>query len=220
MRLFDRWRSAEVPADVGAGFWAAEAAAMQRAIVTALAGAERARSGAVPARLELSPGAEGRVVVVWRNVIVGFVPPDRAAPLRDQLAAAGKGTLVAPGSVVELGGQRRMWVGEGEPVGEPPADELAAPPTTIFGIHLPGTTPRETTTARRWVLAVGSHSWEVREGTDLDVVLLRRRLAEAAPGSTIHVLVWGEPVAIDLGSDARVTLSDPVTGEVEVLHPR
>ncbi|MCM3659731.1 hypothetical protein M3148_01795 [Georgenia satyanarayanai] len=219
MRLFDRWRSAEVPADVGTGFWVAEAAAMQRAIITALAGAECSRS-AVPARVELSPGAEGRVVVVWRNVIVGFVPPDHAAPLRGQLAAAGKATLVAPGLVVAAGGQRRVWVGEGAPVGEPPADELAPPLTTIFGINLPGTTPRQTTTARRWVLAVGSHSWEVREGTDLDVVLLRRRIAEAEPGATVHLLVWGEPVAIDLGSDARVTLTDPVTGEVEVLHPR
>lgn len=219
MRLFDRWRSAEVPADVGAGFWVAEAAAMQRAIVTALAGAERSGS-AVRARVEFSPGAEGRVVVAWRNVIVGFVPPDRAAPLRDQLEAAGKGTLVAPGSVVEVGGQRRIWVGEGEPAGEPPADELAPPPTTIFGINLPGTTPRETTTARRWVLAVGSHSWEVREGTDLDVALLRRRIAEAEPGATVHVLVWGAPVAIDLGSGDRVTLTDTRTGEVEVLHPR
>lgn len=219
MRLFDRWRSAEVPADVGPGFWVAEATAMQRAIITALGAAERAHPR-VPARLELSPGAEGRVVVVWRNVIVGFVPPEHAAPLRRQLEVAGKATLVSAGVVVEVGGRRRIWAGEGDPTGSPPVDELAAPPTTIFGMNLPGTGPRETTTARRWVLAVGSHSWEVREGTDLDVALLRRRIAEAEPGSTIHALVWGEPVAIDLGGDARVTLTDPVTGEVEVLHPR
>ncbi|WP_413452596.1 hypothetical protein AA0Y32_09965 [Georgenia phoenicis] len=219
MRLFDRWRSTEVPADVGPGFWVAEAGALQRAIVTALGADARGRPE-VRARLELSAGAEGRVVVVWRNVIVGFVPPDHAAPLRRQLEAAGRATLVAAGSVVRADGQWRIWLGEGTPVGEPPADELTPPPATIFGISLPATTLRETTTARRWVLAVGSHSWEVEEGTDLDVALLRRRIAEAAPSATVHVRVWGEPVAIDLGGDARVTLTDPVTGEVEVLHPR
>ncbi|WP_193311409.1 hypothetical protein [Georgenia satyanarayanai] len=219
MRLFDRWRSAEVPADIGPGFWVAEAGAMQRAIGTALGGADRSRS-VVAAHLELSAGAEGRVVVVWRNVIVGFVPPDHAPPLLPQIEAAGRATVVAPGRVVERDGQLRIWAGEGEPTGRPPTDELSPPPATIFGIALRGSSQRETTTARRYVLAVGSQSWEVRDGADLDVALLRRRVAEAEPGAVLHVRVWGEPVAIDLTVDSPVTLTDPATGEVEVLHPR
>ncbi|HLV04165.1 hypothetical protein [uncultured Georgenia sp.] len=226
MRIFDRRRRPPVPADVGAGFWVAEARGLQRAIGFALTAAERAATTA-PATLQLSPGLEGRVVVQWRNHIVGFVPPAHAASLRAQLAAADGAELVVEGHVVHHDGLWRIWAGPDLPADPPPPDddgEVEPPPTTIFGIALPGRRERRPgrrrTTAPARVLAVGSRSWEVRDGEDVDLALLRTRLAAASPGDTLHVRVWDEPVEVHLGPDARVTLTDPATGAVEVLYPR
>ncbi|MFC4553769.1 hypothetical protein [Georgenia faecalis] len=241
MRLFDRRRPAPVSADVGPGFWVAEASAVQHAIVSALTAAERAGAGG-PATLQLSPGAEGRVVVQWRNLIVGFAPPTSAASLRRQLEAAGKAPVVLDGRVVVApDGLWRIWAGPGEPVGPPPgaeADEIAPATSAIFGIALrgPAASPRRATAPApdgapsseaaaagpvgRQILEVGTHSWEVRDGVDVDLALLRRRLADAAPGATLHVRVWEEPVSIHLAPLTRVTLTDLATGSVEVLYPR
>lgn len=135
MRPLARWRPTEVRADVGAGFWVAEAPAMRHAIVGALTGAECARSAA-SATLVFETGAEERVVVVWRNRFVGFVPPSHAAPLRDRLATAGRARLVTEGQVLERDGVWRVWAGPGAPddAAPGPADELAPPPPRIFGM--------------------------------------------------------------------------------------
>lgn len=228
MRIFDRWRRrAQVPADVGAGFWVAEARALQRAIAFALTAAERAAATA-PATLQLAPGLEDRVVVLWRNHIVGFVPPAQTGPLRAQLAAAEGVDLVVAGHVIRHDGLWRIWAGHDVPGTPPPADdgEVTPAPESIFGIPIPsrlrGTPPspaRRTTARSPLVLGIGAQSWEVRDGEDVDLALLRRRIAAAAPGDTLNVRVWGEPVAIHLTPDTRVTLTDPATGAVEVLHP-
>lgn len=98
------------------------------------------RLAAVPAQLQLTAGREGRVVVLWRNTIAGFVPGDRAGEFRRQLAEAGEARLVADGEVREHSGLWRVWVGSWPPVTvpEPPTDEIAAQPTRILGIPLTG----------------------------------------------------------------------------------
>ena len=139
MKLFDRWRTPEVRADVGSGLWAAEAQSMQRILRGTMTSAER-RLAAVPAQLHFAAGMEGRVVVLWRNTIAGFVPGDRLADLRRQLTDAGEARLVADGEVREHAGLWRVWVGHWPPavVPEPPVDEIAAEPTRILGIPLTG----------------------------------------------------------------------------------
>ena len=139
MKFFDRWRTPEVHADVGPGFWAAEAQAMQRILRSTMLSGER-RLAVIAARLQFTAGVDGRVVVLWRNTIAGFVPGDRAAALRQQLAEAGEARLVADGEVREHGGLFRIWVGSwsGTTVPEPPSDEIAPEPTRILGIPLTG----------------------------------------------------------------------------------
>ncbi len=131
-------RRPEVPAHVEDGFSAAEAPAMQRSILEALGLGDRPAPAVVPARLRVEGGADGRLVLVWRNVIVGFVPPGATAPLAAQLAAAGDATLVAPGAVHHVDGTWRVWVGAVPTGGFPPVpeglDTLAPPETTILGV--------------------------------------------------------------------------------------
>lgn len=203
---------------------------MQRVITDALSAAER-REPRTTAQLRLSPGAEGRVVVLWRRVIVGFVPPAEAAQLRHQLADVGRSPLVTDGHVLRHEGLWRIWAGPGEPPGPPPParpGELQPPPLTILGIPLrgrgsggppPSSRTNEAAPAPVWILAVGTESWEVRDGTDVDLALLRRRVAEAAPGDTVHLRIWEQTVSMHLTPEKRVTLTDP-TGALEQLHPR
>lgn len=138
MSLFPR-RVPPVAADVGDGFVATEAPAMQLAIRSALNVGE-GRRDPVPAELSFEPGAAERVVVRWRNRFVGFVPTSHRAQLRGQLAAAGKAPLVTTGTVYWDGAWWRVWVGPVRPDGPPPVeegyDELKPPPPSIFGIPL------------------------------------------------------------------------------------
>ena len=231
MTFFKRRRPVELEADVGEGFWLSEALGMQRSITAALTAPERGGRG-TSARLEFSLGLEGRVFVTWRNIIVGFVPADHAPRLREQLAAAGKAQLLSDGQVYQHQQLWRIWAGP--PLGDdptpppPPEDgEIEPPQPTLLGIPLPHrrtagrrAAGRSATAgarpATRRILAVDTQSWEVREGTDLDLALLRRRLADAVPGSTIHFRLWGETISVT--PHTRVTLTDPDTGRIEVLH--
>lgn len=227
MRLFGR-RPPDIPADVGGGFWVSETRALQRALVGVLTGAERAERRTTTTQLEFSPGAEGNVVVLWRNAIVGFVPPARTEPLRRQLRDIGKATLVSDGHALDDGNLWRIWVGQGEPDSPPPgpeADQIPPAPNTIFGIALrdrraKASRPRETTTAPPQLLTIDAESWDVRDGTDIDLALLRRRIAAAAPGDTLHLRIWDQTVTVRLTPDTQVTLTDPTTGQIEPLHPR
>ncbi len=132
-----------VPADVGTGFVATEAPAMQPSIRSALRPGEGKR-GPLSIELQFATGAAQRVVVEWRNRYVGFVPTSHLAGIRGQLAAVGKAVLWAPGWVYSDGTYWRVWVGPA-PEGDFPEvaagyDELPEPPPTIFGIPL--TRPR------------------------------------------------------------------------------
>lgn len=264
MGFFDRWRAPQVTVALDEGFWVAETAAMQRAIVPLTMPDD---GSGIPAQLEFTAGAEGRVVVQWRNRFVGFVPPSHEEMIGRQLAVAGKIRLVADGEVRRHGDLWRIWAGpavaDGAPPPPPPIDEIPPETPTIFGIPIaksdrPQTTVRRRTPppapgspsssvpespalasaasaasadgagptassssrSQRWLLAVDDQSWEVRDGTDIDVPLLRRRIAEADPGARLHLRLWEETVTIELTPQARVTLTDPATGVVEVLHPR
>lgn len=136
MALFRR--RPEVAADVPVGFCAAEAPAMQRSILAALGLGDRPAAAVVPARLHVEHGADERLVLVWRNVIVGFVPADASPPLRAALEAAGGASLVVRGAVHRADGTWRVWVGEVPADGFPPVpdglDTLAAPELTILGV--------------------------------------------------------------------------------------
>ena len=131
-------RRAEVPADVVLGFFAAEAVALQRSIVASLGLGPRPTPTALPVRLSVERGAGDRLVLVSRNVIVGFVPADDAPLLARQLDAVGTARLVAPGVVVHVDGTWRVWVGDVPSDGFPPVpaglDTLEAPGFTILGI--------------------------------------------------------------------------------------
>jgi len=128
-----------VTADVGNGFVATEAPAMQRAIAMALLNSEVKKLPLV-VELQFSAGAGERVVVGCRNVYVGFVPVSHLADLRGQLLAAGKAPLRAPGMVYPDGKFRRVWVGappaDGFPAVEAGYDELPEPTPAIFGIPI------------------------------------------------------------------------------------
>ncbi|QAY70507.1 hypothetical protein [Xylanimonas protaetiae] len=128
-----------VVAELRDGFVATEAPALQVSIRAALQPGERG-SEPVSADLRFAPGADGRVVVLWRNRHVGFVPPSHREVLAAQVAAAGKATVQAEGCVYRDGGVRRVWVGPlpaaGFPRVEPGYDELPAPETTLFGFSL------------------------------------------------------------------------------------
>lgn len=245
MRFFSRKKQDVVRAELVDGFWAAEAEAMQTVIVGSMWRAEKKRE-VVDAELEFFGGAEGRVVVVWRNRFVGFVPPERAPELRAQIDALPDAKIVADGQVRPHSGAWRVWVGppwRGESPPPLPADELEPTPPSIFGIQLSGRdakgifrrpqpTPRTASTSpptktpepagagpRRWILAIDRQSWEVREGIDLDVALLRRRVAAAAVGDTLHLRIGEEPVTVELHADTRITLIDGTGEDVEQLHP-
>ena len=121
------------------GFFAAEAVALQRSVVASLGLGPRPAPATVPVRLRVEHGAGDRLVLVSRNVIVGFVPADDAPLLARQLEAVGTTAhLVARGSVVHVDGTWRVWVGEVPTDGLPPVpaglDTLQAPGFTILGI--------------------------------------------------------------------------------------
>jgi hypothetical protein len=129
-----------VPADVGEGFVATEAPAMQQSILSAMRAGE-GKGDPIAADLEFASGAAQRVVVGWRNRYVGFVPTSHLASMRGQLVAAGKAVLTAPGEVYFDGKFYRVWVGVPPVDGYHPAlpggyDELPIPPLTIFGVPL------------------------------------------------------------------------------------
>lgn len=134
-------RRGRVTADVGDGFVAGEAAALQTGLAAALTTVERGSSG--PARVELTFATEdgNHVVIVCRNHTVGFVPPSHEDSVRAQLAAAGRAHLETTGQVYRDGDGWRLWVGpprsEGFPEPEPGADTLAPPQRRIFGLALP-----------------------------------------------------------------------------------
>jgi len=134
-------RRGRVTADVGDGFVAGEAAALQIGLASALTGAERGATE--PVRVELRFETEGgeHVVLVCRNHTVGFVPPSHEEDVRAQLAAAGRAHLETSGQIYRVGDGRRLWVGPpragGFPAPEPGADTLAPPQRRIFGLALP-----------------------------------------------------------------------------------
>lgn len=128
-----------VLAEVGEGFVASEAPALQVAIQAAVLPRERGPEP-VPAELRFGPGAAGRVWVQWRNRHVGFVPASHRESLAAQVAQAGKASVQADGYVYHDGELLRVWVGP-RPAGEFPAveaghDELPVPETTFFGFSL------------------------------------------------------------------------------------
>ena len=125
-------------AEIDAGFWVTEAPALQRAIRNALHGLLTPQTP-VPAELSFDHGLEGRVVVAWRNHIVGFVPADRSADLARQLADAAPAPLVAEGTVHRHGDELRIWAGPewlGDELPQYPASEIEPSPPRIFGIQM------------------------------------------------------------------------------------
>jgi hypothetical protein len=142
VKLFGR--RPHVPAEVGDGFVAGEAVALQTSFTAALDARERAAGDPVNAELVVEPGRGELVVLVWRNVVVGFVPPAHRDTLREQLAVAGNARLVTSGQVFRRDDTWHVWVGPPRaafPETEPGTDRLAAPPCTIFGIALPTPPP-------------------------------------------------------------------------------
>ncbi len=139
MSLF-RHHAEPVTADVGTGFVATEAPALQTAIKSALHVRET-KDVPVPAELTFSAGAVERVVVAWRNRYVGFVPATHLALMRGQLVAAGSAPLVADGEVYWDGQWWRVWVGPQREADDLPRvgisyDELAPQPPSIFGFPI------------------------------------------------------------------------------------
>ncbi len=142
-------RKERVTLEVDDGFHVAEAPALQRAIVQVL-GADKTGGVPVPAELRLEPGRGDALVVVWRNMIVGFVPPERAGGLAARLPG-GRAVGVVPGcvhpemhDVPRDGDDRhgvlwRIWAGpvpEVFPEVPEGLDRLAVPERTILGIPL------------------------------------------------------------------------------------
>ena len=140
MGILDRFRARRpAPADLTVGFWVAEAVAMQRSIEAALAPWERA-DGPFPVDLSFEAGPDGRVLVVWRNRIVGFAPDAAAPALLDRLAD-GPAALGVRGELYRHGSVRRLWAGPRPasglpPVPDPGLDHLPAPPVTVFGLRV------------------------------------------------------------------------------------
>lgn len=228
MRPFPSWhRVHPVVADIGGGFVATEAPALQKAIRGAMRLGEFA-AGELDADLTFEQGAEGRVVVRWRNHYVGFVPETHAPALRRQLAGRGRAALVSPGVVYRDGELWRVWVGEPLPgidLPRPAAgyDSIEPEPATIFGIPVGMWAQRAAHRGHPeqppWVLAVGGSSWDVRDGVDLDLVMFRARIARAGDGDTVQIYLVDEPVTIHLEPGTRITLTPPGGGEPEVLYP-
>lgn len=134
-------RRGQVPADVGDGFVAGEAAALQTGLSEALTGTERGAAGPVRVDLTLVTEDGTHVVLVCRNHTVGFVPASHLEAVRAQLAAAGRARLVTSGQIFRDDGGLRLWVGpphaDGFPAPEPGADTLAPPQRRVFGLALP-----------------------------------------------------------------------------------
>ncbi|NNH08725.1 hypothetical protein [Cellulomonas fimi] len=132
-------RRPHVQALVADGFLAAEAPALQTSIVAALDVRERAVPQPLRAELHVDRGAGDRLVLSWRNVVVGFVPPDRVAALAAQLPDR-KAVVVVPGVVHPSGDIWRVWVGEEPADGFPAApeglDTLPVPEPTIAGLPI------------------------------------------------------------------------------------
>lgn len=135
MRLLHR--TVAVPAILFGGFWAAEASALQRSLAEALTSREQAARAPVPADLRLSRGAGDLLVVTWRNVIVGFVPPDEAPLLGPQLPPGRHDELEVHGVVDHSTGMWRVWVGTPPDGGFPPPavelDTLPPPEDLVAG---------------------------------------------------------------------------------------
>jgi hypothetical protein len=136
--LFRRRRPL-VPLEIIDGFEAAEGRALQRSLTAALRADERAARRDVPTVLEIGPGSGDVLVVIWRNLVVGFVPPDEAMRLR-QLLPTPPVALTIRGVVRWDGGLWRVWVGdppdEGFPASTPHHDTLPEPEDTLLGIPL------------------------------------------------------------------------------------
>lgn len=135
------FRTARVGAEVAVGFHAAEARALQTALLGVLAAAERATGRPVPVDLTVDAGRGDGLVVLCRNQLVGFVPEEHAPPLRVQRERAGRRTrLVLPGLLVLDGATWRVWAGPVPEGGVPAApdglDALPAPQTTVLGVPL------------------------------------------------------------------------------------
>lgn len=209
-------------ADVGVGFVAAEAPALQASIVGTLSADER-RHDEVATTVQFARGTQGRVVVVWRNRNVGFAPAAAAPGLLAQLDRAGRAGLVAPATVRRDGEFWRVVVG-GEPGAGAPLrahDELEPPPFTLFGVPLGDRLQRRQRVqepATTWVLTIDDDSWDVRDGVDADLSALRARIASSAGRGTLHLRIGDDRVAVRLADGARVELTGP-DGSVEVLHP-
>ena len=137
--FLSRNRVPPICADVGGGFVATEAPALQQTIRSALHSGE-GRRVPFPVDLRLASGARERVVVEWRNRFVGFVPTSHLAALRGQLAGAGRTPVITPGILYFDGRYFRIWVGpepaDGFPAIEAGYDELPEPPPSIFGIPI------------------------------------------------------------------------------------
>ena len=134
MKIFGRRRPAP-PAEVGEGFWVTEAPALQQGIRSALTAGETARQTA-PAELHIEQGREERLVVLWRNFIVGFVPESQLPALRRQLADHPR--LTIRGAAHLHGREWRIWAGPPWPVSPPPYPQptIEPAPAAIFGVQL------------------------------------------------------------------------------------
>lgn len=136
---------------VSDGFHVAEAPALQRGIVQAL-GSDRPAGAAIPAALEVVPGRDRHLALVWRNTIVGFVPGDRADALAAHLPTGGERAVVDGYVFPEVhrppregddarGVLWRIWVGPLHTLPDEPAlpDSLALTdgPTLPDGSTLP-----------------------------------------------------------------------------------
>lgn len=147
MGIGRRERVEHVPAE---GFLAEEARALATAVREAVRDRGPAPGAPVPVELTVERGAGDRLVVVCRNLVVGFVPASAAVPLTSVLAGAGKrARVVVPGTVHDDAGVWRVWVGplpDGGLPGVPDdADRLPPKEPTIVGIPLrrpPGPPPR------------------------------------------------------------------------------
>ena len=136
MRIFGRRPPAPL-VEIGEGFWVTEAPALQQGIRSALTAVETARQTA-PAELSVERGRDERLVVLWRNFIVGFVPEAHLPPLREQLADHSRVTI--RGSAHLHGDEWRIWAGPTWPaVQGPPAypqPTITPAPPAIFGVQL------------------------------------------------------------------------------------